>query len=158
MVMTPLSFTFFSVSPKSCVSAGAARPRNKAAVITSPIECLMSLLLSCCACMHRSSNLFRRRVDRLTETLHDHLDCAVVDDEWRRNKHVIAVHAVNRAAHGIHHQSAGHRFTLNARMHLQFRLECLLGAAVGDKLYGLVGGRARAHRRRKGGCRSAPSA
>src|SRR6266853_1919109 len=114
-----------------------ARPRNKAAVITSPIECLMSLLLSCCACMHRSSNLFRRRVDRLAETLHDHLNCAVVDDEWRRNKHVIAVHAVHRAAHGIHHKSAGHRFTLNARMHLQFRLECLLGAAVGDKLYAL---------------------
>src|SRR5213080_2213035 len=135
--MTPVSLTFLSVPPKSCVSAGAATPRNKAAAITTPIECLMSFLLSCCARMHGSSNLFRRGVDRLTEALDDRVDCAIIDDERRRDQHVVAARAVHCAAHGIHHQAARHCFTLDARMQLQFRIERLLGAAIGDQFYAL---------------------
>src|SRR5438067_1440462 len=92
--MTPVSLTFLSVPPKSCVSAVAVTPRNKAAAITTPIECLMSFLLSCCARMHGSSNLFRRGVDRLTEALDDRVDCAIIDDERRRNRRVAAAESL----------------------------------------------------------------
>ena len=80
------------------------------------------------------ADLFDRRFDRLAETLHDHVDCRSIDDERRRNQNMIAAHAVDRATRRIDHQPAGHRFALDARMHLQVRVECLLGAAIGDQL------------------------
>src|SRR5438445_11901974 len=116
--MTPVSLAFLSVPPKSCVSAVAVTPRNKAAAITTPIERLMSFLLSCCARMHGSSNLFRRGVDRLTEALDDRVDCAIIDDERRRDQHVVAALAVHCAAHGLQLQDERHCFKLYERIQL----------------------------------------
>src|SRR5262245_45111809 len=84
--------------------------------------------------MPGSSDWCRCRVDRLAETLHDDVDCRGIDDEWRRNQDMVAAHAVDGATRRIDHQPARHRFALDARMHLQFWVECLLGAAIGDQL------------------------
>ena len=62
---------------------------------------------------------------------------ARIDDEGRRQQHVVAAHAVDRPAHRIDHQPARHRFALDARMQLQFRVERLLAAAIGDELEAL---------------------
>ena len=51
-------------------------------------------------------------------------------DEGRREQHVVAGIAVDRAAHRVNHQPARHRGGLDARVQLQRRIERRLGRAV----------------------------
>jgi hypothetical protein len=47
---------------------------------------------------------------------------------------VIAVLAVDRPAHRIHHQAARHRLGFDPRVQARFRIERALRAAIGDEL------------------------
>src|SRR5437879_9718016 len=47
---------------------------------------------------------------------------------------MVAAGAVHRSTHGIDHQAARERFALDARMHLQFRIERRFAAAVSHQL------------------------
>ena len=73
-------------------------------------------------------------IDGVCETFDDRVDRAAVDDERRRQQHMIALRAIHRSAHRINHQSASHGFALDLRMQFALRIERLLGSAVGDDL------------------------
>src|SRR6516162_7525328 len=84
--------------------------------------------------MNASLGLRSCRVDRFAETFHDRVDGGPIDDEGRRNQHVVAADPVRRPSHGIDQQPTRHRFALDARVQPQFRVEWLLAAAIGDEL------------------------
>src|SRR5262247_494918 len=133
IVKVPVSFTFFKVPSRPCILPGADAMASKQAAAAAAIAFLTTLLLLCRTSVrpgNESVDLRRRRVDRLAETVDNHVDLSGVDDERRRNQHVVAARTVRRAAHGINHQPAAHGFTFDARMHLQPRVERLLGTAV----------------------------
>ena len=72
----------------------------------------------------------KRRADRTGQPLDDRIDLLRGADERRRDQDVIAVDAVDRPAHRIHHQPALHRFALDRRMQLQRGIERRLAAAI----------------------------
>src|SRR5262249_4071019 len=57
----------------------------------------------------------------------------LLDVERRRDHDVVAALTVYRTAHRVHHQAARHRLALDGLVHLEFRREGFLGAAVGDE-------------------------
>src|SRR6476659_1495503 len=75
-----------------------------------------------------------RGIDRVAEPLDDGIDLLRVDDERRREQHMIAARTVDRAAGGIDHQAARHRLALDARIELELRIERHFGRAVLDQL------------------------
>ena len=75
-----------------------------------------------------------RRIDRFAEALDDRLDLLRVDDEGRGQKHMVALHPVDRAAHRIDHETASHRLALHVRVHLERRIERTLAGAILDQL------------------------
>src|SRR5216684_6884275 len=79
----------------------------------------------------------RRGVDRFAKPFHDRVQQRRLHDEGRRQQHMIAAHAIDRAAHRIDHQAAGHRLALDSRVQLQPGIKRRLGAAIGDELEAL---------------------
>ena len=66
--------------------------------------------------------------------MHDLFERVVADDERRRQQHVVALPAVDGAAHRVDHQPFGHGARLDARVQLQPRIERLFAAAIRDQL------------------------
>src|SRR4051812_10485025 len=73
-------------------------------------------------------------VHRRAQAIDDLVDLALSHDERRRQQHMVAALAVDRAAHGIDHQAARHRGLLHLRMELSGRIERRLGQAILDQL------------------------
>ena len=82
----------------------------------------------------------------------------LVDDERRRQQHVVAARAVDRAAHRIDHQAARHRLALDPRVQLAFADRTAPWCRDRRPARRPGTGRGRAHRRRRDDCRTAPAA
>src|SRR5215831_14471734 len=63
------------------------------------------------------------RIDRVAQALYDGVDVALRGDKGRCQQHVVAVDAINCAAHRIDHQTACHALVLDARMELVLGVE-----------------------------------
>jgi len=74
------------------------------------------------------------RIDGVAEAFDDGVHNRRIDDEGRRQQHMIAAHPVNRTAHGIDHQPARHGLSLHLRMQLVLRRERLLAPPIGNQL------------------------
>src|SRR6266851_10471041 len=73
-------------------------------------------------------------IDGFSQPLDDGVDRAAVDNERRRQQHVVAAVAIDCSSHRINHQSARHRFALDPRIHFALRIERFLGSTVGYNL------------------------
>src|SRR5260370_39127741 len=71
-----------------------------------------------------------RCIDGFSQPLDDGVDGAAVDNERRRQQHVVTPRAIDRSSHRINHQSARHSFTLDPRIHFALRIERFLGPTV----------------------------
>ena len=73
------------------------------------------------------------RIHRVAETLDDCIDIRGGDDVGRREDDMIALLAIDRAAHGIGGEPAGKGFSFYAFIDLERGGENLLGGTVGDE-------------------------
>ena len=69
-----------------------------------------------------------------SEALDDHVDLRRADNEGRRQENVVALDAVDRAAHRIDHEALRHRLALDAGVQFQGRIERPLARPVADQL------------------------
>src|SRR5215813_3441941 len=92
IVKVPVSFTFFSVPSRPCVMPGADATASKQAAAAAAIAFLTTLLLCRMPVppANDSVGLRGRRIDRLPDTVDNHVDLSGADDERRRNQHVVA--------------------------------------------------------------------
>src|ERR1041384_2504018 len=75
-----------------------------------------------------------RGIDRVAEPFDDRIDLLRVDDEWRREQHMVAARAVDGAAGRIDHHAARHCLALDARIELELGIERRLRRAILDEL------------------------
>src|SRR5579883_2598055 len=83
---------------------------------------------------NRSNTSRQRVVHCAAQAVDDLVDLACGDDEGRCQQDVVAARAVDRAAHWIDHQPAGHRRLLDPGVQLTGGIERRLGHPVLDQL------------------------
>ena len=84
-----------------------------------------------CECFSEAT--LTRRIHRVAKPLHDRVDIRGGDDVGRRDDDVVALLAVDRAAHRIGGKAAGDALRFDALVQLQCRVEHLLRSPVGDE-------------------------
>ena len=78
-------------------------------------------------------DISERGIERPAKAIYDSVDLAALDDEGRSQKDVVALNAVDRAAHRVDHQAQRHRLALDAGMEFGRGIERPFAGAVADQ-------------------------
>src|SRR5437588_5990080 len=97
-----------------CATPGAPAPNNTAPASVRIFRCTFILFPPSWIsifelCDVRRAETADRGIDRVAEALDNGIDLLRIDDKRRREQHMVAAHAVDRAAGRIDHQPARHR-------------------------------------------------